>query len=270
MPKLRDKNGPAILPAIHPNAGTAEWYRLQLDTLLQEAHAELVIELTQALSKAPPTGFAMDAPSTTTAVQRALKQWGDKWNQKFDTLAVVIAKKFAAKNFAMTESAMRAALKKAGFTVEFKPTKHSVEAYRAVVAENVGLIKSVPSEYLTDVQAQVWQSVNRGADMGTLSQKLQKNYGVAKRRAALIARDQNAKAKAVIENARRQQLGITTAIWQHSSAGKEPRPTHVAMNGKKFDVRKGFFDKDEGEWVLPGQLINCRCTSRAVIPGLEE
>ena len=69
--------------------------------------------------------------------------------------------------------------------------------------------------------------------------------------------------------ARQQEAGITKGIWQHSTAGKEPRPTHVKMNGKKFDISKGFYDKDEGEWVMPGQLINCRCTWRPVILGFE-
>lgn len=290
MPTV-DKTRATTLPAIHPNAGVAEWYRATLDLLLQSANAELISELTMAWSKAPPgkSGvtyseaftvgdmavpgcwiIAYDAPSTTTAVQRVLQKWGDKWSLKFDRLSVTIARKFAAKNFNLTEQAMRDALKKAGFTVAFKPTRASIESYRAVVAENVGLIKSIPSEYLTDVQSQVWRSVTQGSDMATLSTKLQQKYAVTTRRAALIARDQNAKAKATIEKTRRLQLGIKKAIWQHSAAGKEPRPTHVAMNGKPFDLERGMYDKDEGEFVQPGELINCRCTSRAIIPGLSK
>ena len=111
--------------------------------------------------------------------------------------------------------------------------------------------------------------------MAMLSQKLRENFEIAEKRAALIAVDQNNKAKAIIENARRQQLGIKRAVWQHSSAGKKPRPTHLEMEGKEFELSKGMFDPDangkgRGEWIWPGQLINCRCTSRAIIPGLDE
>jgi len=115
----------------------------------------------------------------------------------------------------------------------------------------------------------VWQAVMKGSDLGQLSAGLQQKYGVAYRRAALIARDQNAKAKAVIENVRRKELGIKEAIWQHSTAGKEPRPTHVAMDGKRYKLDTGMYDSHEKEYVWPGQLINCRCTSRAVILGAE-
>jgi uncharacterized protein with gpF-like domain len=63
------------------------------------------------------------------------------------------------------------------------------------------------------------------------------------------------------------QLGITEAIWVHSGAGKHPRPTHVAMNGKKYDVNKGMWDPAVKRWIFPGEEINCRCVSRSIIPG---
>jgi SPP1 gp7 family putative phage head morphogenesis protein len=195
-----------------------------------------------------------------------LAKWAKKWTGRFDRMSLSLAKKFTGRAFQATEFSMRAAFKRAGFVVEFKPTRASLQAYRAVAAENVGLIKSIPTEYLTDVQAKVWESVKSGADMSTLSQGLRETYDVTTKRAALIARDQNNKAKAVIENTRRQQLGIKQAIWQHSHAGKVPRPTHVRMNGKTFDLDKGMYDSHEKKYVWPGQLINCRCTSRAIIP----
>jgi len=53
----------------------------------------------------------------------------------------------------------------------------------------------------------------------------------------------------------------------HSGAGKHPRPTHVAMNGKKYDVNIGMWDEAVKRWVYPGEGINCRCISRPVISG---
>lgn len=218
-----------------------------------------------ALSNQP---IAMDA-SPTKDLQRALNKWGDKWQKRFDLMSSKISLDFAAKNGRATETSMIASLRKAGFAVAFKPTRASLEAYKAVAAENVGLIKSIAQKYHSDVQTQVWESVKRGADLRTLSKKLEKSYGVTKRRAALIARDQNAKAKAVIEAVRHQQLGIKQGFWMHSHGGEVPRPTHVAMNNKLYDLDKGMWDSDEQEWVHPGQLINCKCTMRPYIPGFE-
>lgn len=216
--------------------------------------------------------LAYDAPSSTRKLYKALEKWGDKWRGKFDKLSDVIAKKFASRSFVSTEIALKSALKEAGFTISFKPTRKVLESYKLVVADNVGLIRNLQASYYNKIQQDVWASVRAGADMHTLSQKLQRSYGIEEKRAALISRDQNAKAKAVLETTRRQELGISRAIWQHSAGGKEPRPVHVAwgQEGKVFDLAKGLYDPDEEEWIFPGQLINCRCTSRAIIPGIDE
>jgi len=256
--------------AVHPNEGLRAAYHADLEALLAEAHTDLTLSLSAAVmaSMGRDRALALDV-AKPAKIEATLAAWGKKWKFRFDKLAIEIARKFAAKNFKFTEDAMRNALAQAGFTVRFKPSKASIAAYKGTVAENVALIKSIPEQYLTGVQSAVWSSVNRGADMASLSKALQRNYGATQKRAALISRDQNAKAKATIENVRRQELGITQAIWQHSAGGKEPRPSHVAMNGKVFDLKRGMWDPDEQEWVLPGQLINCRCTSRAIIPGIE-
>lgn len=216
--------------------------------------------------------LAMDAPSSVTKVDRALKKWGDKWQRKFDRLSRDVSKKFATRSFGSTDLALKAALRDAGFTVSFKPTKRSLESYKLVVADNVGLIRNLQTSLYNKIQQDTWASVRAGGDMAKLSEKLHKSYGIEASRAALIARDQNNKAKAVLESSRRQELGLSQAIWQHSGGGKEPRPVHLGWGreGKVFDLAKGLYDPDEGQWVLPGTLINCRCTSRAIVPGFDD
>jgi len=226
----------------------------------------LLLHLQAAWKRNEPTiGFGTDA-SPTVALRRALAKWGDLWTQKLNDMSDELSKKFAIKNYRYTDASMRDAFRKAGFTVKFKPTVASVEAYRTVRAEQVNLIKSIPAQYLKDVQTSVWSSVMRGGDQYTLAQSIERNYKVGRRRAALIARDQNAKAKAVMENVRRRELGITEAIWLHSHAGITPRPTHVAMHGKVYKTADGMYDSDEGKNVWPGELINCRCVSKPVVP----
>ena len=210
------------------------------------------------------------APANPSLLLRAaLRKWGGLWVSRFDKLSLDLGQKFATKSFNLTQTQMRAALKDAGFTVKFAPTPGSRAAYQAVIAEQVNLIKSIPQQYLKDVESKVWGSVMKGADMHALSVDLRKTYGITRDRAAVIARDQNNKAKAIIEKTRRQELGITHAIWQHSAAGRVPRATHVAMSGKAYPLAQGMYDSDEGKYVLPGELINCRCTSKAIIPAFD-
>lgn len=247
-------------------------YQHALDALIATMHEELLEAIGDLAAVAIRPAVTQDArvQDTTAILERAMDRWGKRWRKRFDDAAEEIASGFARKNFRMTETQMRAQLAASGFTVKFKATRASLTAYKAAVNENVALIKSIPAEYATKVQGDVWRAVTRGSDLATLSHKLQSTYGAARKRAKLIALDQNAKAKAAIERTRRLELGITKAIWTHSSAGKEPRPTHVAMNNKQFDVSVGMYDSDEGENVQPGELIYCRCSSLPVIPGLED
>lgn len=272
--------------AVWPNAGVERWYYTQLVALIDAMSADMLERVTAAWDENPPDIgiLASDArASPTTLLQRALERWGGLWTGKLEKLSVDLARKFASRAFVATETSMKSSFAAAGFTVKFKPTRKSLEAYKAVAAENVGLIKSIAPEYLDDVQGAVWASVRKGGDLSTLSIELRKKYGVTVRRAALIARDQNNKAKALIENVRRREAGITQAIWLHSTAGKEPRPTHVEMSGNLYFITDqparpgvpaepaGMYDSDPRvkAYVFPGELINCRCVSKAVIPGFE-
>jgi uncharacterized protein with gpF-like domain len=161
----------------------------------------------------------------------------------------------------------RSALKASGMTVEFSTTAASVKAYRGVIADRVAMIEGIPLKHMKAVQKAVWQAVMRGGDMHSLSVVLQE-HGLSVRDAASVARYQCSMAKAIMDNTRRLELGITEAIWRHSGAGKNPRPSHMAFSGKRFNLATGAFL--DGKWVWPGSEPDCLCTSKSVIPGFDE
>jgi uncharacterized protein with gpF-like domain len=235
----------------------------------------MLTHIRATLEAAPPVtglGIAHDGKSASVAVKKTLTKWSRKWQANFNDLSTDLSRKFAEKNFKVTQSQFMGALNEAGFSVAFKPTPASLEAYHAVIGENVNLIRNLGRETLDDIQGAVWESVRQGHDMGTLSKELHEKYGMNYRRAALVARDQNNKAKAVIEAVRRKELGIKEAIWMHSGGGVTPRPSHVKAGKDKtrFDISKGWYDPDIKKWIWPGTEINCRCVSKAVIPGLDD
>lgn len=275
MPKLRadppeNSRKPVTVRAIHASAAVHAWYFAELDDAINLMQSQVSHHILAAYGSLEPQEYAADAAKNPSLLLRAaLRKWGGLWVSKFDKLSLDLSKEFARKSFGLTQTQMRAALKEAGFTVKFTPTDASRAAYQAVVAEQVNLIKSIPAEYLKAVESKVWNSVMKGGDMHALSVDLRKTYGVTRDRAATIARDQNNKAKAIIEATRREELGITHAIWQHSAGGKVPRATHVALSGKAYLIAQGAYDSAEGKYILPGELINCRCTSRAVVPAFE-
>lgn len=248
-----------VLPDFKPNAGIRAEYRAELNRLLRSARNEVVAAVADYWQKPQP--IAMDAAHDLLA--RIIDKLIGKWMTSLDTLPQKIARKFVGQTSAGLDRNLSAALKKSGFAVNLQLTDYTKEAMRASVGMNVGLIKSIPGEYLGDVQKYVWEAVEGGFDLATLTDNLDHAYHIGRNRCKLIARDQSNKVHAAMEQARRKELGIKKAIWRHSAAAKEPRHSHVQANGKEFDVEKGMYL--DGKWVLPGQEINCGCTSKAVI-----
>lgn len=259
----KPKKTPKTLRRTIPNAGARAWYQRQLDQAVEDMHASVAYWLRSAYRG---TGLAQD-DNPAVVMRDAMKKLTGRWRKFFDQMAGKLADRFVQKSLAGVETNLRTAFRDMGMTVEFKMTDAMRASSSAIVFENVNLIKSIPEQYLTQVETLVMQSVQRGRDLHALSQELQARYGVTRRRAALIARDQNNKATSALAAVRQQEMGITTGIWRHSHAGKEPRPSHVAADGKEFDLSKGLFL--DGEWVLPGQAINCRCTWSPKIPGFD-
>jgi len=198
----------------------------------------------------------------------SIRQMADRWLKRFDEAADKLAEYFTRDVSKRTDARLKRILKDGGISVPFEMSPAQRDIAQATVQQNVALIKSIPQQYLTNVEGMVMRSVQVGGDVGKLVADLQKEFGVTKRRAAFIARDQNNKATSAFTRARQIELGINEAVWMHSHAGKEPRPTHVAMNGKRYDITKGMWDPAVKEFIFPGQLINCRCTSKSVVVGL--
>lgn len=240
------------LSPIQSNAGIDAAYRKKLQAMTAEMANSYIYWISAAWKQTAP--IAQDS-SHTVNLRDVMARLGRRWNRKFDVAANSIAAKFAAQSIKHFDRSMMSALKDAGFTVDFKMTAPVAELARGILSENVALIKSIPAQFHKDVEGHVWHAVNRGGDLGALTDVLKERYGVTHNRAALIARDQNSKAHAIIENARRQEIGMTRAIWRHGGAGKEPRPSHLSANGKTYELDKGMYL--DGVWTYPKHEINC-------------
>lgn len=248
------KKKPILLPDFKPNAGIHARYRAELNRLLRSVRND-VMELVKNYKHE----IAMDAPTLPQLIDDLMVFW----LKRLVDLPQKIAREFVASTASTYDKRFSAALRKHGFTVNLQLTDYTRAAMKAAVGENVGLIKSIPTEYLAQVSKYTWAAVEGGFDLKTLTDNLEHAYHIGRNRAKLIARDQSNKVHAVMEQARRKEIGVKRAIWRHSTAAKKPRPSHVKANGEVFDIEKGMYL--DGEWVLPGQLINCGCTSRAVI-----
>lgn len=259
---------PKTLTPVRANAALEARYYRRLEAMIVAMQADIV-QTVGASWVDHENALAMDA-SPAIDLAAAIRRLRARWERAFNELAPDLARYFATAAKDRTDAQLKAALRKAGFTVKFQWTPAVRNITQASIAENVTLIKSIPAAHFTQIEGDVMRAVQVGGDLGTLTAKLEHQFGVTHRRAALISRDQTRKAMAVVEKERQQEIGITQAIWRHSAGGKHPRPSHVkaGKDGVIYDTARGWYDPDVGEFVWPGTLINCRCYSKPIIPAL--
>ena len=253
-----------ILRAIQPNAGVRAWYRKRLIKELDAMQRSIAYWLESAYHKREDeiVGDASPAHDLLSVFRSSMNRWTRRWN----ILAGWLGERVVTRVDDSTTTAMKEAFKAAGFTVKFDATRNMNSVTQALIAENVNLIKSIAQQYLTEVEGIVTRGVSMGRDLGYISEELGKRYDITKRRAKLIARDQTDKASQAIQRVRDEKLGITEGIWMHIPGQHTSRATHVAMNGKRFKLNEGLYDSAVKRNVLPGELVACRCTYRAVLP----
>jgi uncharacterized protein with gpF-like domain len=198
-----------------------------------------------------------------------LERLGKRWERNFDEGAKQLAKWFTRSTANRSDAALRKILRDAGFSVKFQITPNMRDVLDATITENVSLIKSIQAEFHTQVEGLVMRSVTAGRDLAGLTSELQERFGITRRRAELISRDQNNKASSALRRVRELEIGGQEGVWLHSHAGKVPRKTHLANNGKRFNLKTGWYDPDPRvkRHILPGELISCRCTWRLVVKG---
>lgn len=269
-PPRRTEDGRPIGRAVRPSAAVGDAYRRRILALVEEMQCSVSYWVSAAYRReddriASLAGLAADAPPSAV-LQDVIRRLRRRWLRRFDEGALDFAKFFATAAHRRSDEELRKILKHAGFSVEFKISQEVRSALRAIVDENVSLIKSIPQQYLTQVEGQVMRSVLAGRDLATLSDEIEHQYGVTRRRAEFIARDQNDKATGAIQRLQYLDLGIERAIWRHSHAGKYPRPTHVANDGREYDVREGWWDPAVQAYIRPGQLVSCHCFSQPILP----
>ena len=242
------------LPPIHPSASIERKYHKALTSLLREIRADVYTKIVNP-------NMAMDG----------VKDWlghtadwlMDKWTRKLNNLADKMAELFVTRTRNDYEKRMKSAMRKAGFTVKPQMSDAVEKKVQEIVAENVGLIKSIGTTYLSKVNQATWTMVKGGFNLKEFADELQHAYGLEIKRCKRIAIDQMGRASIAIQTAKHEELGLYKAIWLHSHAGKVPRQSHVRANGKEFDIRKGMYI--DQEWIMPAEKINCRCNYRIVL-----
>ena len=208
--------------------------------------------------------------SPAASLAKVLTSLRHYFGTHFQTMADRVSKKFTKKALTGVNVNLKSILQEEGFTVDFRLTRQLNDILQATIAENVNLIKSIHGMYYDQVQTIVMQAVKNGRDMEYIKSELMERFRVTERKAQIIARDQTNKATQAISRARALETGITKAKWVHVPGAKTSREEHKAFNGQEFDLTKGLYDKKVGKYIMPGELINCNCRFKLVVPSVEK
>jgi SPP1 gp7 family putative phage head morphogenesis protein len=140
--------------------------------------------------------------------------------------------------------------------------------------ENVALIKDLTETHLRRIEQLLADGVRRGDGWKAIAAELQRQTGITKNRAKLIAVDQVGKAQGRMTELRQRGLGINEYEWstvkdsrvrgRPGGAWPDSHPSHWAREGKTFS-----WDKPP-EGGHPGEAIRCRCIAQPVIPEIDD
>lgn len=136
------------------------------------------------------------------------------------------------------------------------------ERFRALMADQVTLIKSLPLDAAQRVHDLAIETVEAGGRSGEITAKILETGRVTKARAKLIARTEVGRAATTITQARAEYAGSTGYIWR-TAGDSDVRPSHKAMNGKFFSWSDP--PVTDGMRGHAGSLPNCRCYCEPII-----
>lgn len=263
------------------NVGIQKWYKKQLLKLVDELTQDVLNEI-KPLYKEYKEQITFDA-SISSQARMAInslrklfeKKFKDK-GKKFAESMVKRTNRYATNMFKQVMAALfnEEKVKETGFTMAgsiVSPEKE--EVVKALVFENVSLIKSIQDRYFEQITGAVMRNIENGGGVTELTEELMKYKGITKRRAELIALDQTRKAYNSINLRNMQETGVKKFKWMHSGGSKDPRKYHRdVLNGQEFDIDTGAPNEPDAlpEYIYPGQLPYCRCRMAPVLSFDEE
>lgn len=142
--------------------------------------------------------------------------------------------------------------------IETAPTG---QAMQAILAEQVGLITSLPIEAAERVHRLTIEGITNSTRAKEIAAEIMRTGEVTASRAMTIARTEVSRTATTLTKVRAQHVGSTYFEWV--IADSRARPSHKALNGRTFRWDSPP-ECDPGHHALPGCIWNCRCRPRVI------
>ncbi|CAM0007689.1 head morphogenesis [Vibrio phage K367 g1] len=215
--------------------------------------------------------FEYTADSWADVIEVSLAALRQRWSSAvFNRFAERMASKFVQAVNLQNQQQFQNQYK--SFGINIYAGNQAVSDYLdATVKDNVRLIKSIPDQYLTQVESIVLGNMRAGMRPSAINQQLQDQFGVTERRARVISRDQVSKASNGLAKKRMESSGFKYFQWIDSKDSRvRSRHKHIANKVTKYG--KGIYSfsdlplNDKGIPIAPSDDIQCRCVMRPVLP----
>jgi SPP1 gp7 family putative phage head morphogenesis protein len=255
---------------LNPSAAIEQRYYVALQVLIDRMVADTEHELQKLFKTGHAEEFFAQDASISSQARILTNALIKKYCDLFASLSKPMAERFADESDKSSDIAVKSSIRQLSdeMTLSTKSITSGplADILNATITENVGLIKSIPAQYLNGVQGAVMRSITTGNGMQDLVPYLQKHKGITLRRARMISMDQSRKAFAGLSKARMEKIGVVSYIWRHTSGSRHPRKLHIEMSGSTFRYDDPpVIDDRTGERGIPGQAINCACRMQPIL-----
>jgi uncharacterized protein with gpF-like domain len=293
LQKLTGRKSPKKLrPVKEPRMIEIEYYRglkKYANFMKKYVRENLMKELKNLQPQYTQDGYADDLDSIFNRMRTALVQ----------SVPIYLSEKMV-NGINIINRGRYSSILKSSFGVDMEgvlESKGLTEFTQAQISKNATLIKSIPEEFIKNIETIVYNGVTSGSDYATIAKQISgikdvsSVFGKLNNRVKTIARNEVATISSQINQKRLQQLGLDLYIWRTSDdervrgnpSGKYPkaRPRHDTMDGKVCTwsdptvYADSIADAKAGKWKKrssinapeqhPGEPILCRCIAEPVV-----
>lgn len=242
-------------------------YNAELQRMINLIRVDIEKSITPQLRELAPEYTADTWVDVVTASLSALRA---RWSgERFQQFAERVASNFVQAVNLQNQQQFAKQFKSFGINV-FSANATVSDYLQASVADNVRLIKSIPEQYLTQVESIVLTNMRSGLRPSAIQEQLIDQFGLTKNRAKLIAADQSSKVSNDLARKRMRSAGIKYFQWV-TSKDERVRHEHTMLANKVTMYGKGIYSFEDlpldkkGQPVAPGIPIRCRCIQRPVL-----
>lgn len=257
--------------SVQPDKAAARTYNSTLQKLVKAIRKDIDEQLIPMIKALEPqyVGDSAVYDGWAADISALFERLTAKWSSpEFFGAAKGVASAFVNAIGRNNRSRFAKSVKSVGIDV-FGDSPNLENILDASVAENTRLIKSIPSQYLGQVEQLVTTNMKAGLRPSAIVSQLQERFGVTRQRATMIARDQTSKANGELSKQRQEDAGFEFFRWLDADDSRV-RHRHEAISNADVGYGKGVYKwsdppkNDKGQPIIPGQEINCRCVAQPV------